>query len=187
MRELPSASERGTVLSEIEGSDQAQANEIYKQASEDHRFYGDMRFKQLTLFGVLSGLLLNALNSQTLHPLRWIFGLVGIASTTLLWIMEVRSSVHAQKALEIKRFYEKQRTVHPPTRFELRWTLINATNAILMFYLASFVSWTVVFLAGIHRSLFYGIVLLLVLLLLVVFTIREYEPLLKHAWKYWHW
>ena len=35
-------------------------SEQYSQASENRRYYGDMRFKQLTLYGVISTLILNA-------------------------------------------------------------------------------------------------------------------------------
>ncbi len=38
-----------------------QNDERYKQTCEDMRFYGDMRFKQLTLWSVGIGFLLNTL------------------------------------------------------------------------------------------------------------------------------
>jgi hypothetical protein len=173
-------------MSDTDSADQGLIHEVYKQASEGHGFYADMRFKQLTLFGVLSGLLINALNSQTFRSSAPIIGLIGIASTSLLWIMEIRSSIHAQTAREIKRSFEKL-LLHPSREFDSRWILVNATNAIPAFYLAALLSWSALFLTGSRHGLLYGLALLPLPILLIVFTLREYAPLLVHGWKHWHW
>ena len=119
--------------------------EMYKQASEDRRFYGDMRFKQLTLFGILSALLLNTLNSQMPLVSSTKISIIGMASTALLWIMEIRSSIFAQAARKLKGSLEPS-GIRNEGEFVHHWTFLNATNAVLVFYAAAFVSWDALFL-----------------------------------------
>ncbi len=61
-----------------------------------------MRFKQLTLIGVISGLLLNALKSTPTSSQALITSYIGMIIASVIWVMEVRSSVHGIKAREEK-------------------------------------------------------------------------------------
>src|SRR5260370_9723500 len=74
--------------------------ETIKQACEDHRFYGDMRFKVLTLFAVTMGALLTALlaprSGATLSdPSKVALSVIGLGLTAVLWTIEVRSTIFA--------------------------------------------------------------------------------------------
>jgi hypothetical protein len=82
--------------------------EMYKQACENSRFYGDMRFKQLTLFGVICGLLLNALKDASVPNKILTIAAIGMIATTVIWIMEVRSFGHWLKAASKRKMFEAQ-------------------------------------------------------------------------------
>ena len=169
-------------------------NEYYKQACDDHRFYADMRFKQLSLFGVISGLLLNAFNASAAWPKMEILTSFGVIVTSVIWVMEVRSSMYAQKAKARIRLCETclANTQIPENSpedregdFKPKWPLVNATNAVLFLYMATFVFWTTLLLVHLESSiqLVTGILFGAAFVLLVVFSIREYLPLLKHSIK----
>ena len=162
--------------------------EIYKQASEDFRYFADMRFKQLSLFGIISALLLNALNSNGPNLSIQYVSIIGMASAALLWIMEIRSTIHGQAARYMKRSFE-QCLGKPIEEFSPRWTLLNATNAVLALYAAAFASWYILFVVTGHHNWIYGIgaIPLLGLSLLLAFSLREYSALLSHAIKNWRW
>jgi hypothetical protein len=167
--------------------------ESYKQACEDHRFYADMRFKQLTLFSAISGLLLSSLASSSPTITKPTLSIIGIAATTVLWLMEVRSSIYAQAARARQRLLERAVTITPPQlghdNFELHWTLLNATNAVLALYIATFVFWFAVFYRFTSTSLRWEgcSALFLIFAVLITFSLREYALLLSHGAKKWKW
>jgi hypothetical protein len=80
--------------------------EIYKQNCEDLRFYGDMRFKQLTLWSVGMGFVLNVVYGKEAVSLtayqRGIWYEVAFFWTVVIWVMEVRSSVHGVRRMRFK-------------------------------------------------------------------------------------
>jgi hypothetical protein len=111
----------------------------YKQVCEDFRFYGDMRFKQLTLFSAVTVLLLNvttAANPPLLiahHSNKTVVGIAGMLFTAVLWIMEVRSTRYALQARAEKDKIERR---DPRER---EW--VTASNAVLFLYAASYFFW----------------------------------------------
>jgi hypothetical protein len=111
----------------------------YKQTCEDHRFYGDMRFKQLSLFAIVTGLLLNGAISKdspllfTGHSNKTPLSFAGIVFTTVLWVMEVRSTTHG---FRIRR--QKENLEGGP---RVEWAWLSATNAVLPLYAASYFFW----------------------------------------------
>ena len=155
--------------------------EIYKQNCEDLRFYGDMRFKQLTLWSVGMGFVLNLLSGKestilTLHQ-KELWYLAAFFWTSVIWVMEVRSSVHGVRRMRVKGRQEGE--VDPEV--VNKWTLFNATNVVALLYAASSLACVVQLerMRGPCAITFWGPTA--VLLLLMAFTFREYWPLLKHA------
>lgn len=159
-----------------------------------------MRFKQLSLFVVISGLLLNAVNTINGSQRNVAVSSIGMMITSVLWIMEVRSSIHAQISRSKKRSLEERITAHdmgqddlvtvkPAMEFEARWTHFNATNSVLCLYVISYLSWLCLFFweSNSHVLRIIGLVPGLVFLVLIAFSIREYVPLLRHAQRAWKW
>jgi len=136
---------------------------------ENMRFYGNMRFKQLTL--LMAGMTV-AGAAVVQHPAaRTLVPLVAMGFTALLWIMEVRSSLHwvanrenaprlwpldAKTALPwikcIRRIRRKRRSEGKKWNSRKKWIRvvkcidvcmrqINATNAVLSFHVLLFGVW----------------------------------------------
>lgn len=176
--------------------------ELYKQACDDHRFYADMRFKQLSLFGVVSGLLLNTLNKANTPQMIATVSSVGMIVTNVIWIMEVRSSIYAQIARSRKHSFELEFSTQEPQRggltqgkpatiseLELKWTHFNATNAVLVLYMISYFSWLILFFSQANSTALraFGSLLGFLFSILVAFSIRQYGSLLRHGQKTWKW
>ncbi len=174
--------------------------ELYKQSCEDHRFYGDMRFKQLTLWSVGIGFVLNVMHGKEASVMtagqKGIWYVAAFFWTAVIWVMEVRSSVHGVRAMRLKDTQEnriadgstsdasseaKARSRDIPNK----WTLLNATNAVGLLYALSALlgllylrrAW------GISTMTFW--IEVFVFILLVAFTIREYWELWQDAVKKW--
>jgi hypothetical protein len=160
--------------------------EIYKQTCEDFRFYGEMRFKQLTLWSVGVGFMLNALYGKASGTpetgSKDLWYLAAFFWTAVIWVMEVRSSVHGVRRLRLKSKLEKaQPDEGCDDELSNKWTLLNATNAVVVLYVTS-CSLCVVRLAaawGPCVAAVWG--MSAGLMSLVAFTLREYWPLLRHA------
>jgi hypothetical protein len=113
------------------------------QLAENMRFYGEMRFKQLTLFAGAMTVLGAALTTERSYTMltpalsvRFAAALAGLLLTTVFWVMEVRSSLYwvaIREELQGQQFWPR-----PRTRF---WGWLNATNAILVLHLASYGFW----------------------------------------------
>lgn len=159
-------------------------SEVYKQRSDDHRFYGDMRFKQLTLWSGATALLINAgfsdkgALSLAQHPA--IVPLFGALLTMVFWIMEVRSTVQGVEALEAIRGYWDLL----PNAGKTHWTFINHTNATLLLYFGSFLIWGRVLDSSLHW-ISVRLTLVGTGTLLLIYTSREYFELWKYAAKNW--
>lgn len=174
--------------------------ELYKQSCEDHRFYGDMRFKQLTLWSVGIGFVLNVLHGREASGMTvgqtGIWYVAAFFWTAVIWVMEVRSSVHGVRALRLKNSLEKRMadgsTIDGNSEGKARgpdvpnkWTLLNATNAVGLLYALSALlgllclrrAW------GVSTKTFW--IEIFVFILLVAFTIREYWELWQNAVKKW--
>jgi hypothetical protein len=181
--------------------------EVYKQSCENHRFYGDMRFKQLTLWSVGIGFVLNVLHGKEASSVAvgqkgtWL--VAAFFWTAVIWVMEVRSTVHGVRAMRLKdcleTSMERERPADGSTTdanseakprgrdLPNKWTLLNATNVVCLLYALS----SLLELLCLRRA--WGISTItfwieaFVFVLLVAFTIREYWELWQHAVKEWHW
>lgn len=170
--------------------------ELYKQACDDHRFYGDMRFKQLSLFALISGFLFNALNNTNTAQRVIAISLCGLITTMVIWVMEVRSSLHGQSARARKRRLEAEvlladsgQADAKEDEFKPKWRLFNATFAVLLLYAFAYLSWMGIWLSQLDscRLLPVGILLGFLFVVLAIFSVREYTALLRDAIKYWRW
>ena len=161
--------------------------EVYKQNCEDLRSYGDMRFKQLTLWSVGMGFILNAMYGKdaalqsVLHRGIWCWA--SFFWTAVIWVMEVRSTVHWVGKKEHRDIVEGE----VGKKLSNKWTLLNASFAIALLYAASCAVWCIQLLVlwGVWAITFW--VMAAAITLLIVFTVREYLPMWKHAIKNWQW
>ena len=106
-----------------------------KELVANMRFYGDMRFKQLTLFMAWLTISVGGVaqfgETQIVNGTQ-LKGVIAVASmlfTAVLWIMEVRSSLYwvAHR--------EEVRDLWPsPGNLRLGW--LNATNSVFLLYAA---------------------------------------------------
>jgi hypothetical protein len=172
--------------------------EIYKQSCEDHRFFGDMRFKQLTLWSVGVGFVLNALYGKEPPLLKsdpclagWLY-VAAFFWTAVIWVMEVRSTKQGIRSRACKEGLEKGvvealSTEERHQDLSNKWTLLDATNAVAGLYGGFCVVWTLELYraCGTCTIPFWGVVAVLVVLF--AFTIREYWTLWEHAFKEWKW
>jgi hypothetical protein len=165
---------------------QDRESEKYKQLADDHRFFSDMRFKQLTLWSGATALLLNAAFSDrsslsvALHP--FVIPFFGLVFTGAFRVMEVRSTLQGIDALEKMKTYPQwtgENTLQ-------HWTFINRTHATLVLYLLSYGLWARQILSATHQT---GarVFVIGIGLSLIGFTIREYSLLWVDAWKKWRW
>jgi hypothetical protein len=108
--------------------------------SETMRLYGDMRFKQLTLFlawlalagaGVVYSPNDNFIGSLSL---RAIVSIGSMAVTATLWVMEVKSSLYwAAIRDEFPKLWPRPKRVFLP--------FLSATNMVFVFYCLNYVFW----------------------------------------------
>lgn len=62
------------------------------QLAENMRFYGDMRFKQLTLFMAAMTAVAGGITEASQY--RWWIALAGMCIAAVMWVMEVRSTIN---------------------------------------------------------------------------------------------
>src|SRR6476469_9385837 len=113
-------------------SEEELSKDLYKQVCDEHRFYGDMRFKQLSLYGVITALLVNAMNSKDVataaisaKPIC----VIALLSTSVLWVMEVRSSLYGYRCQRAKDQFETNASSGSGILTDqpgFHWTLLNA-------------------------------------------------------------
>lgn len=118
----------------------------YQEVGENIRYYGNMRFAQLTLFTViLAGIVsISVVPSQGTSPLpAWVGGLAGYLIAVLFWVMEERAGdnwwhyVERAKQIEALLGYSQYRALrHQP--------LISASNATRIFFALVMLFWTFV-------------------------------------------
>jgi hypothetical protein len=164
-------------------------SEQYSQASENRRYYGDMRFKQLSLYGVISTLILNAAISKqpqqelsAEHSNLAVFSFVGMAVTSVLWVMEIRSTV---SELHYKHLAQSFELGSPSASiFPIRSVVLTATNAVAAFYAGCYLGWFLLwFSTGSKRLSEWALATIFLLLgaRLLVYTTRQYLT----AWQHW--
>ncbi len=117
----------GEAKGKIEMSDAA-----LSQLAENHRFYGDMRFKQLTLF--MAAMTAAAAGVIQAPNTRWWIAISALFVTAVMWVIEVRASLNGIVAREaIPQLF-------PRTR-EWFWPWINTTWAVLSLHVGFYILW----------------------------------------------
>lgn len=168
----------------IKLSESITASDVYKQRCDDHRFYNEMRFKQLTLWSGATALLVGAALSDknilfnTLHPL--LIPSFGLIFTASFWIMEIRSTVHGIEALEATDPYKEILGGHRAAR----WTPINHSLATMLLYAGSFVIWARVALVAVPSYRVWTTIIFVATILFTA-TLRDYLYIWKHAKAPW--
>ncbi len=150
-----------------------QEDVVRTQIGENLRFYGDMRFKQLTLLMVwltLAGAA--ALEPDTIElapsvPVRTVIACISMLFTSVLWVMEVRAtlywSAHRARAAEV--------CPRPETRF---CKLITATNVVVLLYAGVYALWLWLGFAW-GLSLGCAVAFAFLWLTLMVFSVANYR------------
>jgi hypothetical protein len=105
------------------------------QLAENYRFFGDMRFKQLTLFIAAMTAVIGGIFQASTY--RWWLAVAGLFITGVMWVMEVRSTMNAvaihDALLATNRdFFPTQRKF---------WPWLNASFAVLLLHVAFYVFW----------------------------------------------
>jgi len=155
-------------------------NELRRnQLGQNMRFYGDMRFKQLTLFLGASSLFIAGVGQyQNIDfprglKLKAVISIAGILFTSVMWVMEVRSTVSFFATRELAEDLW-------PRAKPARFIWLNSTNAVLSLHIASFCFWYWCAANWVyHRFLILSGGALLGILL-AAFTVHNYLP----AWRY---
>jgi hypothetical protein len=148
------------------------------QLGENMRFYGDMRFKQLTL--LLTGLTLAGAGVAQYSDkpfvgsldVRSALAVVSMVFTSVMWILEVRSTLYFVAALQLAP------DLWPcPLAVRLSW--LNATNGVLVLHLFIYLGWYWCAWQW-YPSCFVRVAFGVLGLLLLLFSILNYVPLWKH-------
>lgn len=148
-----------------------------QQIAENMRFYGDMRFKQLTLLMAwltLAGAGVVQYGTAVVTggtTVRQVLALATVLFTSVLWVMEVRSTV----------FWVANREAAPdlwprPVRNAFRF--VNATNAVLVLNMTVSVFWLWCAYEW-HANMVLTVILTVLVAFLFVFSVYHYWP----AWK----
>jgi hypothetical protein len=149
-----------------------------QQLAENMRFYGDMRFKQLTLLMAWLSLVgggvaqYGSINLVGETNVRQVLALSAVFFTIVMWVMEVRSTIqwvaHRDAAPELW-----PRPTNDPFR------LVNSTNAVLIFHfgVCSFWLWCAY---RWNANCVLATILGLLMLLVSVFSIYHYRHLWAH-------
>ena len=104
------------------------------QTAENLRFYGDMRFKQLTLFmAAMTAIAGGILQNQWARS--WI-ALAGLCFTGVMWVMEVRSTLYA-----IAASVPSPHSWPSPRPKLFPW--LTASFVVLLLYVGFYMAWLV--------------------------------------------
>ena len=155
-----------------------------EQLVETARFYGDMRFKQFTLFlawlsivgaGIVYGgeyVILCEIK------LKLLLALASIIMTGIFWIMEISSSIYWVANREACK--DVWKLPSPKSKFiKTINKIISTTNAMLILFIINYILWIVcAYNWGLNRVVF--IVLIFIGLLIFLYSILNYIPL----WRY---
>jgi hypothetical protein len=152
------------------------------QIGENLRFYGDMRFKQLTLLmawltlagaGVVERGTLELIPSV---PVRVIIACVSMLFTAVLWVMEVRATLYWRTH---HRAIGRELCPEPEKPF---WGLLRATNVVLFVYAGVYILWVLLGLAwglpllcGELFRIVWGALFGTVWIALIVFSVVNYR------------
>lgn len=116
----------------------------YKEAGINFRHNGDIRFKQLTLFGAVTAILVTALASKRVDStVKWIIPGVGVVATACFYLLEKRTTDYRLKYFHVAEDLEKILgfTEYNHTRLGLGWYSLTVLK--VLFGTAGFI-WAVV-------------------------------------------
>ncbi len=102
------------------------------QLAENLRFFGDMRFKQLTLFMAAMTAVAGGVVESSQY--RWWIALGGLCITGVMWVMEIRSTVNFNAT------HERAKAWWPRPKSKL-FPWLTATNAVLLLYVGFYAFW----------------------------------------------
>jgi hypothetical protein len=134
------------------------------QLAENFRFFGDMRFKQLTLFMAA----MSAAGAGVMQfPLsRWWIALGALFVTAVMWVVEVRGTLNGIAAHNaVPELF--------PSR-KIFWPWINSSWAVLSLHIGFYVLWLVCIRAWGPSACVSFCIGILVGLVLSVFSIVNY-------------
>jgi hypothetical protein len=127
--------------------------EEYSEIGENLRFYGNLRFAQLTLFFVVTGAIIAALftvNPPLSADQRYLLKLVGLVMTIPFWLMEKSSTwfwiYYVERAMVIEKElgYYQYTGRNPKIRKQhWIWKKLSATNAIKIIFIAMVIFWLI--------------------------------------------
>lgn len=123
-------------------------NQEYAELQENMRFYGNMRFKQLTLFFAITGVLLavqfgNLVRVEDISPVG-IIPVIGIIIVYVFYIMEIRAADNYWGFRKLAKKYEND----PSNGLVIKQFInlkkekvCNATHAVHFLFLAFWIMW----------------------------------------------
>lgn len=101
------------------------------QVAENHRFFGDMRFKQLTLF--MAAMTAAGAGVMQFPGNRWWIAFGALFVSAVMWVIEVGAALSGIASREaIPELFP------PRPRF---WPWINASWAVLALHVACYATW----------------------------------------------
>ena len=116
----------------------------YSELNENMRFYGDMRFKQLTLFFVITGALLGVQFGKAVPAdLNRLIPGIGLLTVLVFWIME-RSAANYYWDFR-RRVWELEATLSFKQFSLLRPRKLSATRALHIPFIGFLIMWVIVF------------------------------------------
>jgi hypothetical protein len=142
------------------------------QVAENQRFYGDLRFKQLTL--LMGGMTALGAGVAQYPALKVPLAISGALFTRVMWVMEVRSTLfHIAIVVEAPELY--------PPRLASLFSWVNTTSSLFFLHLASYALWA---LCAVRWSGNYWVEALGLGLgaFLVAFSLGNYWAVRKHVW-----
>lgn len=157
-------------------------NIIKNQIGQNMLFYGEMRFKQLTL--LLAWLTIAGAGIAQFGPkiiigsiqLRLLLAVSSMLVVSVLWLMEISSTLYWVANREA---YPELWPSPPKTKPEKLVNILNATNAVLVFYIILYWFWfCCAYQWGL--SLIFTIIGIILGVILFIYSIIRYI----HIWTY---
>jgi hypothetical protein len=134
------------------------------QLAENHRFFGDMRFKQLTLF--MAAMSAAGAGVVQFTAIRWWIALGALFVTGVMWVVEVRATLAGIAAHNaIPELF--------PSR-KIFWPWINSSWAVLLLHIGFYVLWLACIRAWGPSARVSFCIGILVGLVLLIFSIVNY-------------
>jgi hypothetical protein len=104
---------------------------VTTQIAENFRFYGDMRFKQLSLF--MAAMTAAAAGVVQYPPSRWWVALGKLYVAAVMWVVETRATLNAIAAHDaIPEVFPQRKKF---------WPLLNSSWAVLSLHIAFYALW----------------------------------------------